>query len=365
MAMIHSHNAKEEWNQNRFLASGGYWSTGAASTSIHKDGSNSNSLVVGVNNQGQFASTASLKSLQLDASQQPIRRRSHRPRGCRGGRKNRKLKESSVVGSECLSPQSPYLVRHNQIGCDDDALEKQAAVKGDLSPYHHVKVNNVWNFGTQGCNNAPLLANKYSQMLPPPVPSALFECHRQMEESNRMGMKMLPSFDDSDDSAGGSFDVPPPPPSQRYMDPNSTQQWNEKDCEATADTAISSTHSPSASDDSDTSSSTSSNGGFQHHRHIQHKEYAHLNPKKFNLTVGVVPPKVAVQSTALKSTGSSLFVTSPRSFLLGIANASAMRLQNPCTGEGMIGGPMAEKVLTNNSNLQLDPTRNATQKRRW
>jgi hypothetical protein len=371
MATTHSNNAREyisqEWNQNRFLASGGYWSTGAAAAAIHKVGSSS--LAVAVTNQCQFESTASLKNLQLDSSQLAIRRRSHRPRGCRGGRKNRKFKDSSVAGNESVSPQSPFIELHNQTGCDDDTLEKQTFVKGDLSPYHHVKVNNAWNFGSQNYHNAPLPTAKYSQMLPPPVPSALFESHRSLEENKRMGLKMLPSFDDSDESAEGSLDVPPPPPpSQRYMAQSSTQQCNETDCEATADTAFCSSHSRSASDDCDESSMKSWNGEIQEYRLIHQGEYSHLNPTKSNMAVAVGPPKfAAMQTNVMKSEGSSLFVTSPRSFLLGIPTTAAVRLQNSHTGKGFGNGQMMENVPSSNiSNLQIDPPKNATQtKRRW
>ena len=376
--MIHSQNARDnqEWNQHRFLSPAGCWSTGSASMAINSDGSKS--LVIGVNIQSHYASTMSVNSLQLDSSQQPMRRRSHRPRGCRGGRKNRKVKGSSTTNNDCSSPQSPLRVHHSQNVSDDYDMTKantgskdsfsfssgsSPMVKGDLSPYQHVKVSNSWNFGSQNYNNAPIPTARCSQMLPPPVPSALFDCHRQMEmNTGEIGLKMLPSFDndfdeDSDDSAEGSLDVPPPPPPfhrRAVGHPNKNEEW----CDATANATVSTSHCYSTSDDSDASSTASRNRGMHHHHSIKQRKYSLLNPTQRMADLVIKPPLPTV-STTTELEGGSLFVTSPRSFLLGITTAAAM-LHNPRQGKGLYQGPTMGNA-SKYSNLKFEPTRNASQ----
>jgi hypothetical protein len=156
-------------------------------------------------------------------------RRSHRPRGCRGGRKNRKVKSSN---NDVLPARIPYddsrenenmMYRHSNEAAFPllPSTNISLVAKGDLSPYQHLRITNKpWSFGAQDSNNhgdfnttgetqslqqSPV--KQQQQMLPPPVPSALFDSHRQnLEAMNQItgnipgsALKMLPSFDEDED----------------------------------------------------------------------------------------------------------------------------------------------------------------------
>ncbi len=109
------------------------------------------------------------------------RRRSHRPRGCRGGRKNRKNREAkaAALAAAVGSPVKPTTV-----------------VKGDLSPFQYLNTNSSGNWK----NKAQVTAEKGQMLLPPPLPP--FVGGRDPfagdngEDSMAMGLKMLPSFED-------------------------------------------------------------------------------------------------------------------------------------------------------------------------
>ena len=179
-------------------------------------------------------------------------RRSHRPRGCRGGRKNRKVKASLSSNHDIPPPNSlPYhtdsydTTTHQQQGIKTHqfnreptssssslslypSIEYSGVVKGDLSPYQHLKLSHKpWNLGsaingvsdTAGSNPVSSTSPaQHQQMLPPPVPSALFDSHRQnmewMNQNNNnsipgSALKMLPSFDEDElDLAGHDREAP-------------------------------------------------------------------------------------------------------------------------------------------------------------
>jgi hypothetical protein len=203
------------------------------------------------------------------------RRRSHRPRGCRGGRKNRKNKAvaAAVFGPGILPSDAPLSQTQN-------FQPSPFKTKSDLSSYQHMNTSKAWDFDPQNVHNS---AQKH-QMLPPPLPSALFESsHYNMETDG--GLKMLPSFDEAESITESII----PPPMEEYNTQVSTAFAVDRELfsnvfdEATLGTV-------SSSDDSDNSLCNSS---------VKHQ-------------------RIELQRQQELESG-SLFVISPRSFLLGDA----------------------------------------------
>lgn len=324
-------------NRHRVVSVDGYWapagipSTLAADVSLNSASRDISSVLPMSSYSTSMDPSLSTnlyhhQPLSLDPTMRT--RRSHRPRGCRGGRKNRKPKISNQDIQQPNSP--PYHSSYDASRIDNEqygntnhhysneasclsfpATASSVAVKGDLSPYQHLKISpKPWNFGLRGNENNDM-TNTVSapsikqQMLPPPVPSALFDSHRQnmelMNQNNNnlsgSGLKMLPSFDDDeiddghkgdgcddyyhqyydnndddDDDSSESIEfgmtIPKPPqrlgdvhhtPSRRGMtygkhDSNHSRfipSMQNDNCEATVDTASSrSRTSSSSSDDS-------------------------------------------------------------------------------------------------------------------
>lgn len=216
------------------------------------------------------------------------RRRSHRPRGCRGGRKNKKNKavSTTVFGPGMLHTDAPLLQQRQNF------QQNNHKEKDDMSPYHHVNTNKAWEFGSSQIVHD---AAQKQQMLPPPVPSALFESSRFFMESNGGCLKMLPSFEEAE-SLAESF-IPPSmedsimhAPTHFALDSVFFRNSHE---EATVDTASSS---------GDESDNSWCNHG-DNYRRIELQRQQELE-------------------------SGSLFVTSPRSFLLGEARNNSNQGNN-------------------------------------
>ena len=222
-------------NRHRVVSADSNWAPGDISYTMAADAFN-NSTRRDVTVHAPTENSASAEQSQSSFDHTSRSRRSHRPRGCRGGRKNRKVKSSNHDPPLTNSP--PY--RRYDSSCTDNPSNQQYSnstyqytnepsipsfpiadnsviAKGDLSPYQHVKINQKpWNAGLQGLTNRvgtsssqPTSTNQ--QMLPPPVPSALFHSHQQNMESINLnifgsGLKMLPSFEDDelDNGCGGN-----------------------------------------------------------------------------------------------------------------------------------------------------------------
>ncbi len=222
-------------NLHRVVSADSNWAPGDISYTLAAD-AYTNSTRRDVTVHALTADSASVEHSQSSFDHTSQSRRSHRPRGCRGGRKNRKVKS---LNHDLPQPNSPPYRRYDS-SCSDNpsnqqyrnstyqytnepskplfpTMDNSVIAKGDLSPYHHVKISHkLWNAGLQGLSNRvgtssaqPTSTNQ--QMLPPPVPSALFDSHRQNVESMNLnifgsGLKMLPSFEDDelDDGRGGN-----------------------------------------------------------------------------------------------------------------------------------------------------------------
>lgn len=260
------------------------------------------------------------------------RRRSHRPRGCRGGRKNRKpLAEAPM--STSTNPKyetNSNLLTESILPPNHQSLQNvHTKIQGDdLSPFHHVKTSNVWDFGSQTNfhNNAH---PKSLMMLPPPVPSALFEIRRRCLETGGGGLKMLPSFDDSDSASESII----PPPMEEYVQKNPAPsaivdsfQYRSFSCdEVTVDTVASCSSSSSAKSSGDDSENVNNNINRAMSHLVNHQQ----RQSKFFGQAGTGFP--AIQRKQHNNTSQqrlsrkqelengSLFVTSPRSFLFGEA----------------------------------------------
>jgi hypothetical protein len=280
---------------------------------------------------GNSYATSSSAISSTDASNGGLpRRRSHRPRGCRGGRKNRKNLNGATSPSS--SSSSSALYGPNSSSNNDNFMQSNEPLryshlkaKGeDLSPYQHVKTLKVWDFNAQHHDDANTTGHRDNamqkplMMLPPPVPSALFEVRQFCLDSSGSGLKMLPSFEESD-SASESL-IPPPVEDNQHRTRTSQHCYSAilplslgshfRNDEATVDTV----DSISSSDDSDTLSSgwgqitTTSTSSTVRSQRVQ----------KLEIPAAEAPcnhgPLQVYES-------GSLFVTSPRSFLLGEGGA--------------------------------------------
>jgi hypothetical protein len=399
-------------NRHRVASTDGYWAPGDkvstySAMAAMSTGDGGNGLRMSSNGYTiQTSSSMAMEYFSLPVMQSPLtlqRRRSHRPRGCRGGRKNRKGK----LNVSDQHPDSPPLVpasihdgfqkSANQQHNDYVNYRHNAATsspsstllkKGDLSPYQHLKLSNKpWNLGAQnlhdtstshGGKKQPQAQFLPQQMLPPPVPSALFESHRQNMESMQQrnstgsGLKMLPSFDDDYEHEPGEYDdhddeyyddddededdssnegieigVTIHKPSKSKVvnsDGSSSHQHvtnpilaDRKNCEATIATSCTiSTRSCSSSCDSDNSNDAKLMPKHSNHRYFIHTQQptSPYNLTKPNSRKSIVHiahwPMIAsplphshapVMSLSEGACG-SLFVTSPRSFLFGFPTDS-------------------------------------------
>jgi hypothetical protein len=278
-----------------------------------------------------YAASATAASSTDAANEGLARRRSHRPRGCRGGRKNRK----NLNGATSPSSSSSSLHGPNSSSNKDNIFQSKEPLryshlkaKGeDLSPYQHVKTLKVWDFNAQHNDDAvPGTATgqggnsmqKPLMMLPPPVPSALFEVRQFCLDHSGSGLKMLPSFEESD-SASESLMIPPPlddsnrhsMPSQHCYSailPLSLGNHFRND-EATVDTVDS---IGSSSDDSDT---LSSSGWGPTTTRCTASTFRPQLVQKLEIPAAEAPISNHEPPQVYES--GSLFVTSPRSFLLG------------------------------------------------
>lgn len=254
----------------------------------------------------------------------PPRQRSHRPRGCRGGRKNRKNKDEfgSFLSPATDKTDAPLSQRQNF---------PPSPLKGDLSPYQHVHTSkSAWDFDNHTLLNSAqkqqIQHHRQHQLLPPPVPSALFARHHYgtgPAEALGSGLKMLPSFDEQDDGTKGHVILPPPlegyfgrlsAPPLPHLD------WNAARDEATLDTAES-----SCSDDSDSHHSWGCNSKNRPSIVLQQQQQ---------------------QQPAFES--GSLFVTSPRSFLLGDAIRTTVD-SSPSSASAEHRDESNIKIINNNS----------------
>lgn len=134
--------------------------------------------------------TQHLTSGQKDGSQS--RRRSHRPRGCRGGRKNRKNREAKAAAYSAVS---------------GTPVKQMKVIKGDLSPFQYLNTNTSCSWNTKALAES----EKGQMLLPPPLPP--FVGGRDPfagdnGEDMAMGLKMLPSFEDeaSTETPSSSFE---------------------------------------------------------------------------------------------------------------------------------------------------------------
>lgn len=246
--MYHSAATMTTTNRHRVVSVDGHWApagippTLAADVSLNSESRNVSSVLP----MSSYSTSMDPSSSTNLYHHQPLldptirTRRSHRPRGCRGGRKNRKPK----ISNQDLQQQnsSPYRSSYDCSRIDNEqygntnhqysneasflsypVTDNSVAIKGDLSPYQHLKISpKPWNFGLRGINSNDMTntvtaqpPSMKQQMLPPPVPSALFDSHRQnMELTNQninnlsgSGLKMLPSFDDDEFDDGHKGDA--------------------------------------------------------------------------------------------------------------------------------------------------------------
>ena len=191
-----------------------------------------------------YATDYNLDSSRGPSPPPPPRRRSHRPRGCRGGRKNRKNKQQTdALGNfPTNGPQGPFssaTFGNGNIGILPDAPLSQRQnqdfpqlSKGNLSAYQHSRtetstmnwssskqsISLIGNFESVRCSNNHISPHKITnhtnhyksisspspkkptlQVLPPALPPFVVgkDPFLQGEESLDMGLKMLPSFEDS------------------------------------------------------------------------------------------------------------------------------------------------------------------------
>jgi len=291
------------------------------------------------------------------------RRRSHRPRGCRGGRKNRKNKPSTTTGapsqegtpsastssssspSTGILPDAPFSQRQNQTF--------PQLSQGNLSAYQHVRTttpsesnhphqSSSWlssaktpfvgestrsitsTIHTIHHNISPTKKKPSLQVLPPALPPFLAgkDPFLQGGKADTSGdLKMLPSFDDSVTTVEG---IPSPIKHQQYQQ----QQYPP-------------IQSMDISMSSISSSQTKSSSTFalppmdhllgRHHHHLVFDDDDDGMLLHDNSLVSLSSDSSACSSSEeqqqhvaesvvellFSTAGSSLFETSPRSFLTG------------------------------------------------
>ena len=270
---------------------------------------------------GSYLETAAAARAGVEASAAQPRRRSHRPRGCRGGRKNRKNRERNAAAAAAAATGSSVALsalatsksqpNSNTAHTNINHTTKNSPLKGDLSNYQFVNTGKAWG----GNHHSPLPKSDHSdntnspmkrQMLPPPLPPFLngqdpfVEKKAKEQADDQACLKMLPSFDERELTAFLSAPVASSSTAvERFLSTSAFQQpLDLRHLLSGSDgipigTVISS--SGSGSDDDYTSSSTSTSQGKNQRIEMQRQQ---------ELESG------------------SLFVTSPRSFLLGAPSSS-------------------------------------------
>jgi len=246
------------------------------------------------------SSNSSSNGYPRDSPPPPPRRRSHRPRGCRGGRKNRKNKQAAAAKDILGSPLSQ---RHNagNHGANNNNLSA-------LPPTLRKVEGKAWNISSNenGTIKATTMHNKRTlpkQVLPPfysgslDNPFTFRPVIEALETTNDdFSIRMLPSFSELDDQS-----IIPPADTKKTEDGATEGSYGaaaKQDPLAltlTADLLCDESTITTTLFECPSGESSICSGSTNSYRN----------------------QRIQQQREILPNSGTSLFVTSPRSFLFG------------------------------------------------